>query len=87
MTDVDFIINYLNLFDPENYNPESLKLLAGIVDHDKNGLISFPEFQTFEGLLCHPDALYRTAFQLFDTNANGAVSFGKYSVLVRPHKN
>jgi Ca2+-binding EF-hand superfamily protein len=24
-----------------------------------------------------PDALYRTAFQLFDTNGNGTVSFGK----------
>ena len=23
-----------------------------------------------------PDALYRTAFQLFDTNGNGTVSFG-----------
>ena len=41
-------------------------------------LISFDEFQAFEGRLCVPDALYRTAFQLFDTNGNGTVSFGKY---------
>ena len=39
-------------------------------------LISFPEFQAFEGLLCLPDALYLTAFQLFDTNGTGLVSFG-----------
>lgn len=42
-------------------------------------LISFPEFQAFEGLLCVPDALYKTAFQLFDTNGNGMVSFGNYT--------
>lgn len=40
-------------------------------------LISFPEFQAFEGLLCVPDALYKTAFQLFDTNGNGVVNFGE----------
>jgi len=39
-------------------------------------LISFAEFQAFEGLLCVPDALYKTAFQLFDTNGNGMVAFG-----------
>ena len=41
-------------------------------------IISFPEFQSFEGLLCLPDALYNTAFQLFDVNGSGLVSFGKY---------
>lgn len=40
--------------------------------------ISFPEFQAFEGLLCLPDALYITAFQLFDINGSGLVSFGNY---------
>lgn len=44
---------------------------------DKDGFISFSEFQAFEGLLCVPDALYKTAFQLFDTNGNGLVAFGK----------
>ena len=41
-------------------------------------LISFNEFAAFEGRLCIPDALYRTAFQLFDTNGNGSVSYGMY---------
>ena len=34
-------------------------------------LISFEEFYNFEGRLCVPDALYRTAFQLFDTDGSG----------------
>jgi Ca2+-binding EF-hand superfamily protein len=45
-------------------------------------LISFPEFQAFEGLLCVPDALYKTAFQLFDTNGNGVVHFGELVVFI-----
>ena len=32
--------------------------------------------QAFEGSLCVPDALYKTAFQLFDTNGNGTVCSG-----------
>lgn len=55
---------------------ESVRLFAGIADTSKDGLISFSEFQAFEGLLCTPDALYRTAFQLFDRQGNGTVSYG-----------
>jgi len=58
---------------------DSVRLVAGIVDTSKDGLISLPEFQAFEGLLCVPDALYKIAFQLFDINGNGAVSFGNKS--------
>lgn len=78
MTAEDLIRNYLGLFPGENYNVDSVKYLAGIVNAKKDGHISFPEFQAFEGLLCFPDALYKTAFQLFDTNGNGEVSFGKW---------
>lgn len=78
MTPDDFVIRYLNLLDEKKYNPDTLRLLASIVDTSKDGLISYPEFQAFEGLLCFPDALYKTAFQLFDTNGNGMVSFRKY---------
>lgn len=56
-----------------------MRLLAGIADTSKDGLISFAEFQAFEGLLCTPDALYKTAFQLFDRQGNGTVSYGKRS--------
>lgn len=78
MTGEDFIRKYIGLFPDENYNRESVKLLAGIVNASKDGLISYAEFQAFEGLLCFPDALYKTAFQLFDTNGNGVVTFGKF---------
>ena len=40
-------------------------------------LISFPEFQAFESLLCQPDAKYRLLFQLFDLDGKGSVTFGK----------
>ena len=40
-------------------------------------LISFVEFQAFEALLCSPDAMYNLAFQLFDTNGSGTVTYGK----------
>lgn len=83
MTATDFVQKYLGLFTDQHYNEESVKLLAGIVDTSKDGLISFPEFQAFEGLLCVPDALYKTAFQLFDTNGNGMVTFDEFVEVMR----
>ncbi|XP_031332203.1 calcium-binding mitochondrial carrier protein Aralar1 isoform X3 [Photinus pyralis] len=78
MTSDDFLRKYIGLFPSDNYNAESVKLLAAILDTNKDGLISYTEFQAFEGLLCYPDALYKTAFQLFDTNGNGMVSFAEF---------
>ena len=40
-------------------------------------LISFVEFQAFEALLCLPDSVYVLAFQLFDTNSSGFVTYGE----------
>jgi solute carrier family 25 aspartate/glutamate transporter 12/13 len=78
MTDEDFVIKYLELLPGADYNKESLNLLCGVLDQSKEGRISFAEFQAFEGNLCVPDALYKTAFQLFDTNGNGTVSFDEF---------
>ncbi|GBP18853.1 Calcium-binding mitochondrial carrier protein Aralar1 [Eumeta japonica] len=83
ITSEDFVRKFLGLFDEDDYNKESVKLIAGIVDMDKDGLISFSEFQAFEGLLCVPDALYKTAFQLFDTNGNGLVAFDEFAEVMR----
>lgn len=69
----------MGLFPNTNYNETSVKLLGGIIDTSKDGLISFLEFQAFESLLCSPDALYKIAFQLFDTNGSGQISFGEFS--------
>ncbi|KAL0832532.1 hypothetical protein ABMA28_000742 [Loxostege sticticalis] len=83
ITSEDFVRKYLGLFNEDDYNKESVKLIAGIVDMDKDGFISFSEFQAFEGLLCVPDALYKTAFQLFDTNGNGLVAFDEFAEVMR----
>ncbi|KAK2583012.1 hypothetical protein KPH14_009057 [Odynerus spinipes] len=83
MTPSDFVRSYLGLYTDADYNPDSVDLLAGIVDTSKDGLISFAEFQAFEGLLCVPDALYKTAFQLFDTNGNGMVAFDEFAEVMR----
>lgn len=77
MSTDEFVRVFLGLFKDQGHNQESVKLLAGIVDTSKDGFISFPEFQAFEGLLCTPDALYKTAFQLFDTKGNGTVTYGE----------
>lgn len=78
----DFIRKFLGLHSSPEHHPGSVKLLAGIIDTSKDGLISFPEFQAFEGLLCVPDALYYTAFRLFDTNGNGSVSFDEFKEII-----
>ncbi|KAJ8733509.1 hypothetical protein PYW08_001807 [Mythimna loreyi] len=83
ITSEDFVRKFLGLFEEDDYNAESVKLIAGIVDMDKDGFISFSEFQAFEGLLCVPDALYKTAFQLFDTNGNGLVAFDEFAEVMR----
>ncbi|VEL18849.1 unnamed protein product [Protopolystoma xenopodis] len=77
MNSVDFGVKYLGLFDPENYNEASVNLIAGAVDTTKDGLISFEEFMAFEALLCTPDAMYATAFQIFDKTGTGFVSFSE----------
>lgn len=57
--------------------------MGSIADTSKDGLISFAEFQAFEGLLCTPDALYKTAFQLFDTNGNGTVNYNEFCEIIK----
>ncbi|KAK7583745.1 hypothetical protein V9T40_004708 [Parthenolecanium corni] len=79
----DFIQTFLGLFADTKSNDESINLFSGIADTNKDGLISFAEFQAFEGHLCDPDALYRTAFQLFDLNGTGFVGFDEFSKVIR----
>lgn len=78
MTSEDFIRGYLGMQPERNYNADTMKLLAGVVDQTKDGLISFIEFQAFEAMLCSPDALHMVAFQLFDTNGSGFISFDEF---------
>lgn len=48
MTSSDFVRTYLGLYTNPDYNPDSVNLLAGIVDTSKDGLISFAEFQALK---------------------------------------
>ncbi|OQR74051.1 calcium-binding mitochondrial carrier protein Aralar1-like, partial [Tropilaelaps mercedesae] len=58
MTANDFIVRYLGFLPDKNTNAKSLNLLGNILDTSKDGLISFREFEAYEGLLCHPEAVY-----------------------------
>ena len=71
----DFVIKFLEILPEDNYNEETLSLYAGVPDQSKTGKMSFSEFSAFERRLCKPDALYRTAFQVFDRDGEGTVSF------------
>ncbi|NXB83777.1 CMC1 protein, partial [Vidua chalybeata] len=75
MTPEDFVQKYLGLHTDPHHNPKTVQLLAGVADQTKDGLISFQEFLAFESVLCTPDAIFIVAFQLFDRNGNGEVTF------------
>ncbi|CAG9808524.1 unnamed protein product [Chironomus riparius] len=83
MTSEDFVRGFLGLFPDNNFNEESVYLLGGVADTNKDGSISFSEFQAFEGLLCQPDALYKTAFQMFDKNGNGCVTYTEFANVIQ----
>ena len=78
MTLNDFVRKYLGLYPTDDYNSETVRLLGSVVDTSKDGFISFAEFQAFEAVLCLPDALYMTAFSLFDTNGSGFVTLDEF---------
>ncbi|XP_046846923.1 calcium-binding mitochondrial carrier protein Aralar2-like [Xenia sp. Carnegie-2017] len=83
MTPEDFIRTFLGMQKDDNYDVETLKLLSGVVDQTKDGLISFSELLAFESLLCSADAQYRIAFQLFDLDGKGSVSFDEFSRVIK----
>uniref|UniRef100_A0A915I026 EF-hand domain-containing protein n=1 Tax=Romanomermis culicivorax TaxID=13658 RepID=A0A915I026_ROMCU len=83
MTPEDFVRKYLGLCMEENFNKEAVKLIASAADTSKDGLISFDEFQAFENILRSPDALYQTAFEIFDTNASKTVTFDEFQRIIR----
>jgi len=83
MTDNDFIRRFIGLMQYENYNRNTVKLLANVADTTKDGLISFVEFQAFEALLCAPDSVYVMAFQIFDTNSSGFLSYDEFEDVLK----
>jgi solute carrier family 25 aspartate/glutamate transporter 12/13 len=83
MSDTDFIRRFLGLMNEDNYNCSTVKLLANVVDTTKDGLISFVEFEAFEALLCSPDSVYVMAFQIFDTNSSGYVTYDEFEDVLK----
>ncbi|KAI6171645.1 Calcium-binding carrier protein Aralar1 [Aphelenchoides besseyi] len=83
MTDTDFVQKYLGLYTDENYNRETVRLIASAADTSKDGLISFEEFCAFEATLCAPDALYLTAFDIFDNNASESITADEFEKVIR----
>ena len=73
----------MEILPEDNYNEETLSLYAGVPDQSKTGKISFSEFLAFERRLCKPDALYRTAFQVFDRDGEGTVSFSEFASIMK----
>ncbi|PAV90222.1 hypothetical protein WR25_08309 [Diploscapter pachys] len=83
MTAEDFIRRYLGLYTEESYNKETVRLLASAADTTKDGDISFEEFCAFEALLCSPDALYLTAFEIFDRNGSDSITCDEFEAVIR----
>uniref|UniRef100_A0A4W6EN47 Solute carrier family 25 member 13 n=1 Tax=Lates calcarifer TaxID=8187 RepID=A0A4W6EN47_LATCA len=75
MSPQDFVSRFLHAHTDIRLSDEATKLLAGVVDQKKDGLISFQEFVAFESVLCAPDSLFMVAFLLFDKAGNGVTSF------------
>jgi solute carrier family 25 aspartate/glutamate transporter 12/13 len=78
MTISDFLKSYVGILDFENVNEKTVQILGNLVDQTKSGHISFEEFQSFEALLALPDAMYRMAFQMFDTHGTGNITFDEF---------
>ncbi|CAF0768277.1 unnamed protein product [Brachionus calyciflorus] len=78
----DFIQKYLGLLSEKDSNEKTLKILANLADLNKDGYITFDEFKIFEELLCSPDVLFKTAFQLFDIRGVGLISFTDFKEII-----
>ncbi|KAG9509229.1 Calcium-binding mitochondrial carrier protein Aralar1 [Fragariocoptes setiger] len=83
LTPREFVRSFLGLYKEDNYNPKTVDLLGSILDTSKDGMISFMEFQAFEAALCQPDAIYRTAFQLFDRNGSGSITHDEFEEIIQ----
>lgn len=78
----DLIQKYFGLMSEKDNNEKTLKILANLVDMNKDGYITFDEFKSFEELLCSPDVLFKCAFRLFDSKGAGLVSFENFKEII-----
>ncbi|KAJ9114364.1 hypothetical protein QFC20_001507 [Naganishia adeliensis] len=53
-------------------------ILFHVADISRRGLVSWEDFTVFETVLKRPDADYQIAFQYFDTDSSGTISFDEF---------
>lgn len=53
-------------------------ILFRVADSSKRGLVSWDDFTVFETLLKRPDADYWIAFQYFDVDSSGTITFDEF---------
>jgi len=53
-------------------------ILFKVADGSKRGLVSWDDFAVFQTLLKRPDADYWIAFQYFDVDASGSITFDEF---------
>uniref|UniRef100_A0A8D3ASG5 Solute carrier family 25 member 13 n=1 Tax=Scophthalmus maximus TaxID=52904 RepID=A0A8D3ASG5_SCOMX len=66
MSPRDFVSRLPRTHTDIRLSDDATKLLAGVVDQKKDGLISFQDFVAFESVLCTLDSLFMVAFLLCD---------------------
>ncbi len=102
MTPHEFLQDYLGYLKGDNIDPTTLDILSALVDLNKdqslfiilylNKLfffeigITITEFINFESLLLASDSLYRLAFQLFDRQGQGFITFDDFQYIISATK-
>ncbi|UJR25584.1 hypothetical protein I4U23_006928 [Adineta vaga] len=86
MTPHEFLQDYLGYLKGDNIDPTTLNILASLVDLNKDQKITITEFVNFESLLLASDSLYRLAFQLFDRQGQGFITFDDFQYIISATK-
>ncbi|KZS93297.1 mitochondrial inner membrane protein [Sistotremastrum niveocremeum HHB9708] len=64
--------------DFSKINRSQFATLFRVADSSRRGLVSFDDFTVFETLLKRPDADYWIAFQYFDVDGSGTITFDEF---------
>ncbi|CAF0902153.1 unnamed protein product [Rotaria sordida] len=86
MTPHEFLQDYLGYLKDDNIDPTTLNILSSLVDSNKDQKITINKFKKFESLLLASDSLYRLAFQLFDRQGQGFITFDDFQYIISATK-
>jgi solute carrier family 25 aspartate/glutamate transporter 12/13 len=74
--------NFVNAIAPKTDSTKigraQFAILFRVADSSKRGLVSWDDFTVFETLLKRPDADYWIAFQYFDVDSSGTITFDEF---------